>query len=67
MAYDEALAQRLQEALASHPGITERKMFGGLSFMLGGNMCCGVEEANLVVRVGPTPKKMPLPTLTPVQ
>lgn len=53
MAYDEHIGQRLREALADHHGITKKKMFGGLSFMLGGNMCCGVEKANLVVRVGP--------------
>jgi len=42
MAYDEGLAQRIREALDDQPGISERKMFGGLCFMLNGNMACGV-------------------------
>jgi len=39
--------------IAAHEGVTERKMFGGLAFMLGGNMCCGVLEDDLMLRVGP--------------
>ncbi len=38
--------------LGVHPGVGETKMFGGLSFMLGGQMCCGVLKDRLVVRVG---------------
>ena len=53
MAYDEELAQRIRRLLASVDNINERKMFGGLAFMLNGNMCCGVEKDNLVVRTGP--------------
>lgn len=53
MAYDEQLADRIREALADQDDISERKMFGGLSFMLGGNMCCGIVGDDLVVRVGP--------------
>ena len=53
MAYDEGLAQRLREALASRPDVSERKMFGGLCFMLGGNMCCGIVRDELMLRVGP--------------
>jgi hypothetical protein len=53
MAFDEGLAHRLREALADQPGLVERKMFGGLAFMLGGNMCCGVVGETLMVRVGP--------------
>ena len=53
MAYDETLAQRVRAALGPVANITERKMFGGLAFMLNGNMCCGVEKANLMLRVGP--------------
>ncbi len=53
MAYDEQLADRVRRLLARHNGLTERKMFGGLCFMLHGNMCCGVVRGHLVVRVGP--------------
>ena len=52
MAYDEKLAGRVREALGERPGLTERKMFGGLAFMLGGNMCCGIVKDELMVRVG---------------
>lgn len=53
MAYDEKLAERLRKALSTESGLTERKMFGGVSFLLNGNMCCGVVGEKLVVRVGP--------------
>ena len=53
MAYDEELAHRVRSALGPRENITERKMFGGLAFMLNGNMCCCVDQANLVVRTGP--------------
>lgn len=53
MAYDEKLADRIRKALAQYSGVTERKMMGGLSFMLRGHMCCGALRNDLVVRVGP--------------
>ena len=53
MAYDEKLADQIRKMLARHKGITEKKMFGGLCFMLRGNMCCGVDKDRLVIRVGP--------------
>ncbi len=53
MAYCEERADRIRTALQGVEGITERKMFGGLSFMLGGNMCCGLASRDLVVRIGP--------------
>jgi hypothetical protein len=53
MAYDEGLAQRLRENLEDHRGLSEKKMFGGVGFMLNGNMACGVIKDDLVVRVGP--------------
>ena len=52
MAYDESLAARVEEILSEHPDIGERKMFGGLAFMLAGNMCCCVTDQGLIVRVG---------------
>jgi TfoX/Sxy family transcriptional regulator of competence genes len=53
MAYDEGLAQRVREAMAELPGCVEKKMFGGVGFMLEGNMACGVHGQDLIVRVGP--------------
>ena len=53
MAYDEALAERIRGALRGRDGVTERKMFGGIAFMVGGNMAVGVIRDDLMVRVGP--------------
>lgn len=53
MAYDEGLAQRIREVLEHEPGVTEKKMFGGLAFLIGGHMVCGPERERLMVRVGP--------------
>ena len=52
MAYDEALALRVRHALADRRNIGETKMFGGICFMLNGNMLCGVDRARLMFRVG---------------
>ena len=52
MAYDEELAARVREALAASEAVTEKQMFGGIAFMLGGNMCCGVVKNDLMVRLG---------------
>ena len=53
MAYDEALADRIQDVLAGQPGLEAKKMFGGVGYMVQGNMACGVHKDFLVVRVGP--------------
>jgi TfoX/Sxy family transcriptional regulator of competence genes len=53
MAYDEGVAQRVREALEDQPDVTEKRMFGGLAFMLRGHMCIGVLRNDLMVRVGP--------------
>ncbi len=53
MAYDEGLAQRLRELLEDRTDVSEKKMFGGLAFLLGGHMCVGVIGDELMVRVGP--------------
>jgi TfoX/Sxy family transcriptional regulator of competence genes len=53
MAYDEALAQRIRAALPDVPGATEKKMFGGIGFLVDGNMACGVNGENLIVRIRP--------------
>ena len=52
MAYNEELALRVREAFGDRQDLTEKKMFGGLSFMLNGNMCCGIVSDDLMVRVG---------------
>lgn len=52
MAFDEGTAQRLREHFAGRSDISEKKMFGGLAFMLNGNMCCGVVGDVLMARVG---------------
>jgi TfoX/Sxy family transcriptional regulator of competence genes len=52
MSYDERLADRVRAILAEHKGISERKMFGGLAFLLDGKMCVGVLNEELVVRAG---------------
>ena len=54
MAYDEELADRVREHLVDVKGVTEREMFGGVSFMVAGNLCCGVLGDDLVVRIDPT-------------
>ncbi len=53
MAYDEDLAARIRKVLGSGSAVTEKKMFGGVTFMLRGQMCCGVVKDNLVVRLHP--------------
>lgn len=53
MAYDEKLAGRVRRLLSRKPAFSERKMFGGLCFLLRGRMCCGVHGAELIVRVTP--------------
>jgi len=53
MAYDEKLASRVRALLADRSDVREQKMFGGLTFMVGGNMCCGVNGDELIVRLDP--------------
>lgn len=53
MAYDEKLADRIRSVLIATTGLSERKMFGGLCFALNGHMTCGVQNDDLVARVGP--------------
>src|SRR5215217_7355770 len=51
MAYDEALADRIRDVLAPRPELSERKMFGGIAFMLAGNMAVGIVGEDLMVRL----------------
>lgn len=53
MAYDEGVAERLRERLAGRLDVTEKKMFGGLAFMVRGHMLVGIIGESLMVRVGP--------------
>ena len=53
MAHDDALAQRIRQALSRRKGIEEKKMFGGVGFLLNGNMLVGVWKEFLIVRLGP--------------
>ena len=53
MSYDEHLAQRIRAELEQTESVVEKKMFGGVGFMLRGNMACGVHGSNMIVRVGP--------------
>jgi TfoX/Sxy family transcriptional regulator of competence genes len=53
MAFSESLARRVRDVLASKRGIEDKKMFGGVGFLLHGNMLVGVWKDSLVVRVGP--------------
>jgi hypothetical protein len=55
MAYDEELADRIRELVADEKGVTEKKMFGGLAFLVGGNMAVAASgQGGLLVRVDPT-------------
>jgi hypothetical protein len=53
MPFDEGLAERLRDVFRDQPPVEEKKMFGGLAFMLNGNMCCGIIGETLMARVGP--------------
>lgn len=52
MAFDEFLAERVRRTIGPRRGITEKKMFGGLGFMLSGNMACGIVGEKLMLRLG---------------
>jgi hypothetical protein len=54
VAYDEELADRIRELVVSEPGLTEKKMFGGLAFLIGGNMAVAASgQGGVLVRVDP--------------
>ena len=53
MAYAEGLAKRIRAVAMIRPTAAEKKMFGGLAFMLNGHMFCGVIQDSLMARVGP--------------
>jgi TfoX/Sxy family transcriptional regulator of competence genes len=53
MAFDEGLAERIRGVLDARSDVDERKMFGGIAFLVGGNMACGVMRDDLMVRMEP--------------
>ena len=68
MAYDPGLAEVMRSELAGQPGITEKKMFGGLCFLLHGNMVCGVHQGGGMARVGKAaePDALKIPGIAPL-
>ncbi len=60
MPFDEELAGRVRRALGRRRGLVEKKMFGGVAFLLNGNMCVGVHTSDLIVRVPPEETEMVL-------
>ena len=61
MPYDEAVAKRVRGVLGNTPDVVEKRMFGGIAFMVRGNMCCGVIGDRLMLRVGPDGYEAALP------
>jgi TfoX/Sxy family transcriptional regulator of competence genes len=53
MAYDEGLAERIRGVLEEQPGVSEKRMFGGVAFLVKGHMSVGIVQDKLMVRVGP--------------
>lgn len=53
MAFDEQLAGRFRKQLGKKKGLTEKKMFGGIAFLINGNMSCGVHKDQMIVRLTP--------------
>jgi len=53
MAFDEQLARSIRKQVGDHPGVVEKRMFGGLAFLINGNMSVGIHGEELIVRVAP--------------
>ena len=53
MAYDERITAKVRMLIADEADLTEKKMFGGIAFLIGGNMACGVNKEDLIVRIDP--------------
>jgi hypothetical protein len=60
MGYDKKTAERVRRVLSRRRGVVEKKMVGGVSFMVNGSMCCGVTGIALMVRVGPEAREWAL-------
>src|SRR5262245_44263916 len=52
MAYNEQLAERIRTVLTKRKGVTEKNVFGGLTFLLHGDICCGITDDDLLLRLG---------------
>jgi hypothetical protein len=68
VSYDEQFANRVRNALSRHRHVTEKKMFGGVCFMVSGHMACGIVDDRLMVRLAPAAAAMCLtePHVTPM-
>jgi TfoX/Sxy family transcriptional regulator of competence genes len=64
MSYDEPLAARIRQLLAKRDDVVEKRMFGGLCFMVNGAICCGLTQNDFRVRVGPASTKKRWPSRT---
>ena len=53
MAYDESLSKRIDELVKGKKGFTHKEMFGGIAYLLNGNMCVGVHKNELIIRYDP--------------
>ena len=53
MVYDETLARRIRDLVLDLPGVEEKRMFGGVGFLLHGNLACGVNKEDLILRLSP--------------
>src|SRR5437867_12922619 len=60
MAFDEKLADRVRRQVGKRDALSEKKMFGGLAFLLHGNMSCGIHGDQLIVRIDPEPTESAL-------
>ena len=69
MAFDEALAERVSAVLGDAPDVVAKRMFGGIAFMVAGNMACGVMGDDLLVRVGKEDQAacLALPSVRPME
>jgi TfoX/Sxy family transcriptional regulator of competence genes len=67
--YDPAAAERIRRLLSGRTDVAEKKMVGGLSFLINGNMCCGVTGPALMIRVGrdARPQALQQPHVRPMQ
>lgn len=67
MAYDQELASRIRRTLKGTRGLDEKKMFGGVGFLVNGNMACGVHKDSLIARIKPdtTAAALKLPNVRP--
>ena len=69
MNYDPEAAERVRQVLSDRDGVMEKRMVGGLSFLVNGNMCCGIADRALMVRVGAKGREQALrePHVRPMQ